>query len=96
MHMRVDEAGQDEMRPVVDAFCARSGLGRHVGIGPGGDDLAIVDQQPTILLIAVGGVVVRIIRPAQEGQRAAAKKYLAHATAALPRTRSPAVPAPAA
>ena len=41
MHMGVDEAGQEEMRPVVDHLDAVAGLRRDLGIGADGGDLAV-------------------------------------------------------
>ena len=87
MHMRVDEARQDEVRPVVDGRDIGAGLPRHIGIAADRGDLAVTDEHRAILLVAIGGAVAGAVGPAQERQRPAAEKQIGHLTSALPRTR---------
>ena len=58
MHMAVDEARQQQVRPVVDGFGAGGGSGFDLGIVASGDDLAALDEKRAVFLIGKGGVIV--------------------------------------
>ena len=94
--MRVDEARQEEMRPVVDGRDVGAGLPRNIGVAADRGDLAVADEHGAIFLEAIGGTVVGAVGPAQERQRPAAEKQVAHLTSALPRTRRRSARAPPA
>ena len=78
MRMRIDEAGQDEMRPVVDLLRIGGRHGAHGRIGAGIHDHPVLDQQAAVLLVAIARRVVDGFRAAQEGEQASADKGLGH------------------
>ena len=67
MRMRVDEARQHQMRPVVDRCRPVARLPLDSRIDAGRNDPAVADQQAAVFLVALGGIVVGAFGPAQEG-----------------------------
>ena len=74
MQMRIDEAGQQEMRAMVDLDRIGLRLRPHRIVCAAGEDFSVLDQQGAVFLISIAGVVVEAFRPAVEAEGPAAQK----------------------
>src|SRR5690606_36915769 len=78
VNVRIDEARQNEMRPVVDRLHTGASLGRDRRIVAHRRDAAVLDEQPAILGEPIGGAVVEPFRLGQEGEQPAAQQQRSH------------------
>src|SRR6218665_1604339 len=78
MQMRVDQAGQDEVRPVVGALHAGTGNPVDIGMVADSGDLAVADQNRPILHGEVGCGIIDALGLIDEGQQAATDQEFVH------------------
>lgn len=74
MQVRVNEAGHQEMRPVVGHRRGRRGCCLDLGEGAHGGDEAVLDQETAIGVMHQRAVIIRPVRAAEKGDDAAAQQ----------------------
>ncbi len=78
MDMRIDEAGQDEMWPMIGNLYVAACFSAYLGIISEARDAAIFDKHSTIFDIAIGLTVIQTLRFVTKGQHAATDEKFAH------------------
>src|SRR5690606_324354 len=78
MDMRIDEAGENQVRAMVGDFYVAACLATYFSIISKTQDAAILNQNGAVFDIAVCGVVIEALRLVTKGQHAAADQKLGH------------------
>ncbi|MCY1242367.1 hypothetical protein D9M72_553250 [compost metagenome] len=78
MQVRVDEAGHDQVRAMIDFRHTFRSVCLHRGVSATRKDLATLDQKCAVALIAIGGAVVDRRWRAVEAQQSAADEGGGH------------------